>query len=248
MQAPVSEISTSAPTARGLSRENPLHIVGGGRATQMEVVYLIDRDRGAVESLSRTMSERGTRVVAFAAPAEYLRHLRTDSAACLVVDADQTDMGLLQPQSQLGGRTNPPVVITGSQSDVNSAVQAMKAGAIEFLTKPIDAEAMVVAVRTAFDQDRMLRRRRAELAELQVRFSRLTPREREVFSLIAGGLLNKQAAAHLGISDITVQIHRGQVMRKMEATSFAELVRFAVKLRIPCWREARKPSERHLIA
>lgn len=234
MQAMINEVPTSASNRGGLNGAYPVHVVARGSAGAPEVVYLIDQDPRVVESLSRTLSARGIFAVGFTSSADYLRHTRTDVAACLVLDADLADIHLLQLQSLFGSKINPPVVITGRQHDVIAAVQAMKAGAVEFLTKPIDADAMVGAVRTAFDHDRKQQRKRAELATLHLRFSRLTPREREVFSLIAGGLLNKQAAAHLGISDITVQIHRGQVMRKMEADSFAELVRMAVKLRIPC--------------
>jgi FixJ family two-component response regulator len=114
----------------------------------------------------------------------------------------------------------------------------MKAGAIEFLTKPVDLQALIAAVQTAFAQDRKLRRRKAELAELRERFSLLTPREREVLPLVLGGLLNKQAASILGISEVTLQIHRSQIMRKTQAESLAELVRMAMKLRIPYWRES----------
>ena len=234
MQAMINEIPTSASNRAGFNGAFPFHVVARGTAAALEVVYVLDQDPRVVESLSRTLAERGILVLGFTSSADYLSYTRTDAAACLVLDADLADIHLFQLQSQFGSKTNPPIVITGRPYDVIAAVQAMKAGAVEFLTKPIDGDAMVGAVRTAFDHDRKQRRKRAELATLQLRFSRLTPREREVFTLIAGGFLNKQAAAHLGISDITVQIHRGQVMRKMEAESFAELVRMAVKLRIPC--------------
>ena len=115
----------------------------------------------------------------------------------------------------------------------------MKAGAVEFLTKPVDLSALVAAVQMAFVQDRKQRRKKAEIAELEERFSQLTPREREVLPLVVGGLLNKQAASVLGISEVTLQIHRSQVMRKMAAESLADLVRMAMKLRIPYWREGR---------
>jgi FixJ family two-component response regulator len=114
----------------------------------------------------------------------------------------------------------------------------MKAGAIDFLTRPFDLPCLVAAVRAALAQDRKSRQKKAELAKLQERYSLLTPREREVLPLVVGGLLNKQAASILEISEVTLQIHRSQVMRKMQAASFADLVRMAVKLRVPHWREA----------
>jgi FixJ family two-component response regulator len=143
----------------------------------------------------------------------------------------------------MAGDACPPVVFICTHIDVPSAVRVVKAGAIELLTKPVDSTALLEAVLAALAHDRKLRQRRAELATLRERLVRLTPREREVLPLIVGGLLNKQAASVLGISEVTLQIHRSQVMRKMQAESLAELVRMAVKLRIPFWYDSRTRSD-----
>jgi FixJ family two-component response regulator len=138
----------------------------------------------------------------------------------------------------MSGRFSPPVIFMSGQADVPSSVKAIKAGALEFFLKPLDPERLRVAIQAAFVRDRAIRRKRAQLEQLKERHSRLTPRERDVLPLVVGGLLNKQAASLLGISEVTLQIHRSQVMRKMEATSLANLVRMAITLRIPEYRES----------
>ena len=153
------------------------------------------------------------------------------------------DVDGLELQRRLAEKSHPPIIFISGKCDIPSTVQAMKAGAIEFLTKPVDPLALLSAVGTAFAQDRRLRQKKAELVKLQQRLRLLTPRERDVFPLIVGGLLNKQAAAMLGISEVTLQIHRSQVMRKMKAESFADLVRMAIKLRIPHRREHQPSAE-----
>ncbi len=181
------------------------------------------------------LAEFGIKGVGLASASEYLNMVRRDAAACLILDMQLPDIRGLQLRLSEG--LHPPVVFISGECDIRSTVWAMKAGAMEVLSKPVDPSALIPAVRAAFAQDRRLRQRKAELAKLQQRLGLLTPREREVLPLIVGGLLNKQAAFLLGISEVTLQIHRGQVMRKMEAESFADLVRMAVKLRIPHRRE-----------
>jgi FixJ family two-component response regulator len=141
-------------------------------------------------------------------------------------------MNGLELQQELAGGDSPPIVFVTGHGDVPSSVRAMKAGAIEFLLKPFDTQELLRSIDVAILQDRDARVKRAELAELRRRYALLTPREREVLPLVVAGLLNKQTAAELGTSEITIQVHRGQIMRKMAAPSLAELVKMAGKLGI----------------
>ena len=171
-------------------------------------------------------------VVAFGSAAEYLAYPKPDLPACLVLDVELPDANGLDLQSQTG-QPHPQIVFITGHGDIPKSVRAMKAGAVDFLTKPLNESDLIRAIRAAITQDRIARRDRTELAELRRRLSCLTPREREVLPLVVSGLLNKQAAAELGISEITIQIHRGKIMKKMEAASLAELVRMAGRLEIP---------------
>jgi FixJ family two-component response regulator len=207
-----------------------------------EVVYLVDGPRNLRDNIVSFLAEIGITAIAFASAAEYLKSGRRDTAACVILNISLPDLSGLKLQRQLAEMANPPVIFISDRCDIASTVCAMKAGAIEFLTTPPDLAALVAAVKSAFAQDRRQRQQKAELVKLQERFSLLTPRERDVLPLIVGGLLNKQAASLLGISEVTLQIHRSQIMRKMRAESFADLVRMAVKLRIRYWR-ACPPSD-----
>jgi FixJ family two-component response regulator len=198
-----------------------------------EMVYLVDDDTRVREALSELLDSLKIEHVTFGSAAEYLSFERSDSCACLVLDVQLPDINGLDLQRQLANESSPPIIFISGHGDVPSTVRAMKAGAIEFLTKPIDPDAFVAAIRAAFSKDLEQRHKMAELASLRRRFALLTPREREVLPLIAGGMLNKQAAGALGISEVTVQVHRGQIMKKMEAESFADLVRMAGKLGFP---------------
>jgi len=209
-----------------------------------DVVYLVDADSDVRDEISEFLAASEMKVVAFASAREYLECARRDSAACVILDVGLTGIGGLEFQRTVAERSNTPVIFIGDRFDVAAAVSAMKAGAIELLTKPLDLPALAAAVGAALAQDRKQRQRKTELAKLQARFSLLTPREREVLPLVVGGLLNKQAASVLGISEVTLQIHRSQVMRKMQAESLADLVRMAVKLRIPYWRGPSPEGER----
>ena len=203
-----------------------------------DVIYLVDADSRVRKEISSCFAALDMKVIGFSSAAEYLSFAGRDSAACVILDTHLPDLSGLELQRRLAEKSNPPVIFISDQCDIAATVHAMKAGAMEFLTKPLDRKALIAAVRAALAQDRKQRQRRAELAKLQECFSQLTQREREVLSLIVGGLLNKQAASVLGISAVTLQIHRGQAMRKMQAESFAELVRMAMKLRLPYWRES----------
>ena len=142
------------------------------------------------------------------------------------------DINGLELQRKLLSSSSPPIVFISGNADVPASVTAMKAGAIEFLTKPVDISDLLAAIRLGFSKDRRRRQNAAELAVLQERLSSLTRREREVLPLVTQGMLNKQAASLLGVSEVTLQVHRGQIMRKMKADSFADLVRTAARLRI----------------
>jgi FixJ family two-component response regulator len=198
-----------------------------------EVVYLVDDDPKVREALSELFTSLNIAHVVFATAVEYLSYERSDTCACLVLDVQMPDISGLDLQQRLRDGDSPPIIFISGYGDVPSTVRAMKGGAIEFLTKPVSPEALAAAIRVAFTKDLVQRQMRAELFSLQRRFALLTPRERDVFPLIVEGMLNKQAAAILGISEVTLQVHRGQIMRKMEADSFADLVRMAAKLGLP---------------
>jgi FixJ family two-component response regulator len=173
----------------------------------------------------------------FAAAADYIAYARPDLPACLLLDVELPDINGLDFQRQLSRDVHPPIVFITGHGDIPSSVRAIQGGAVDFLTKPVAENDLVVAIRTAIDRDRKQRSARAERAELDRRFAALTPREREVLQFVVSGFLNKQSAAELGISEITLQIHRGKIMRKMQAESLADLVRIAEKLQIPVIRE-----------
>jgi FixJ family two-component response regulator len=193
----------------------------------------VDDDPRVREAVSLLLSSFDIRTVTFGSAAEYVAYPRPDAAACLVLDLELPDVSGLELQSQLGQGDHPPNVFGTGHADVPSSVRAMKSGAVDFLTKPFKEEDLMRAIESALAQNREARRNRVELAGLRRRLSLLTPREREVLPLVVSGLLNKQAAAQLGISEITLQIHRSSIMRKMEAASLPELVRMAGALEIP---------------
>jgi FixJ family two-component response regulator len=199
---------------------------------QSETVFIVDDDFRVREALADLFASRNLHSVAFASAAEYLRLANPSGPSCLVLDVSLPDINGLDLQSSLAGNSHPPIVFISGQGDVPSSVRAMKAGAIDFLTKPWREEDLLQAVRVALERDRQQRRNKAASMELEGRLGTLTPREREVLPLVARGLLNKEAAAQLGISEVTLQIHRSKIMRKMKAASLADLVRMAAKLGI----------------
>ena len=197
------------------------------------IVLVVDDDRRIRESLTELLSSFDMHAVAFGTAAEYLAYSQPDVPACLILDVELPDINGLELQSRMAQGEHPHIVFITGHGDIPSSVRAIKAGAVDFLPKPFDSAELMRAVTTALTQNRDARRVRAELAELHRRVSSLTPREREVLPLVASGLLNKQAAAELGISEVTLQIHRGNLMKKMDAGSLADLVRMAGVLEIP---------------
>jgi FixJ family two-component response regulator len=196
------------------------------------VIYVLDDDYRVREALSSLLLSLGHRVKTFASAAEYLEFKKPDGPGCLILDLELPGMSGLELQQEIAGEHAPPIIFITGHGDVPSSVRAMKAGAVEFLLKPFDNAELAKSIDAAIVQDREARTKRAEMADLRKRYALLTPREREVLPLVVAGLLNKQTAAELGTSEITVQVHRGQIMRKMAASSLADLVKMAGKLGI----------------
>jgi FixJ family two-component response regulator len=197
-----------------------------------ELVYIVDDEATVGEALSTLLRANGKRVHIFTSGQDFLDFARQDSCACLILDLKMPGLGGLEVQKLISAKTSIPVIFLTGRGDIPSTVRAMKGGAIDFLTKPVDEEALLASVERALGQDRAHRQEAMEHARLVARYESLTPREREVLPLLARGLLNKQAAFELGITEYTVQIHRGHIMRKMEADSFATLVKLAGKLKV----------------
>jgi FixJ family two-component response regulator len=193
----------------------------------------VDDDRRIRESLCALLSAFDLRAVAFGTAADYITHAKPDVPACLILDVELPDINGLDLQSQIAQGNHPPIVFITGHGDIPASVRAIKAGAVDFLTKPFREEDLLRAIYAAIAQDREARRTRVDLAKLKQRLGSLTPREHEVLPLVVSGLLNKQAAAKLGISETTLQIHRSNIMKKMGAASLADLVRMAGTLEIP---------------
>jgi FixJ family two-component response regulator len=194
------------------------------------VVFVVDDDISVRESLELLIQNAGWKPETFASPQEFLLRPRVAVPCCLVLDVSLPGLNGLELQQQLAERTDMPIIFITGYGDVPMSVRAMKAGAVEFLTKPFRDDVLIDAIRGAIDRSRAALRREADMREVRECYAALTPREREVMGLVVSGLLNKQVGSELGISEITVKAHRGQMMRKMKADSLPDLVTMAAKL------------------
>ncbi len=197
------------------------------------IVFIVDDDERIREALCELIESHGMRAMAYGSAGEYVQADKPDVPASLILDVELPDINGLDLQRQIAGGVHPPIVFITGHGDIPSSVRAIKHGAVDFLTKPFRDDDLMSAVISGIEQDRQARLSRADASALQARYETLTSREKEVLPLVVSGLLNKQAAAELGISEVTLQIHRRNVMQKMAAPSLADLVRMAERLQIP---------------
>jgi FixJ family two-component response regulator len=195
------------------------------------LVFVVDDDVWLRESLETLIRDEGWQPETFASAQEFLDRPRTFTPSCLVLDISLPGLNGLELQKRVAvERTDMPIIFITGHGDIPMSVGAMKAGAVEFLTKPFNDEVLLTAIRQALERSRLALAQEAELQGLRKRYASLTPRERDVMALVVSGLLNKQVAGELGITESTVKAHRGQVMQKMKANSVADLVKMTARL------------------
>jgi FixJ family two-component response regulator len=200
-------------------------------SSTVPIVFIVDDDVSIRQSMELLVRDENWKPETFASAQEFLDHPRKHVPSCLLLDLSLPGLNGLELQKQLTAKhIDMPIIFITGHGDVPQSVQAMKAGALEFLTKPVNPEVLVTAIRNAIKRSSTALAENAELQELQDRYDSLTSRERQVMELVVAGLLNKQVGGELGISEITVKAHRGQVMQKMKANSLADLVRMAARL------------------
>jgi FixJ family two-component response regulator len=202
-------------------------------AESTPIVFVVDDDISVREALELLLKDAGWQPLMFESAPSFLAHPRPNAPSCLVLDVTLPGLNGLELQKQLADRTDMPIIFITGYGDVPMSVQAMKAGAVEFLTKPFNDSALLDAIRHAIERSRATLAHESELQALRSLYASLTPREKEVMALVVSGLLNKQIGGELGITEITVKAHRGQVMRKMNAGSLADLVTMAARLGLP---------------
>jgi FixJ family two-component response regulator len=205
-------------------------IMLGSPRTATPTVFIVDDDISVRESLESLIAEAGWRPEAFASAQEFLARPRSLQPGCLVLDLSLPDINGLELQQRIADRTNLPIIFITGHGDVPSTVRAMKAGAVEFLTKPFGPDVLLSAIRSAIERSRTSLDDEADLLTLRIRYQSLSARERQVMALVVLGQMNKRVGGELGISEVTVKAHRGRMMRKMKARSLAELVNMAGRL------------------
>jgi FixJ family two-component response regulator len=229
----MTPLRTENIARRGYTANSPIDAGSIEVATMPEappIVFVVDDDVSVRESLELLIKTAGWQPETFASAQEFLVRRRPMVPCCLVLDVTLPGLSGLDLQPQLAERTDMPIIFITGHGDVPMTVQAMKAGAVEFLTKPFNDDVLLDAIRAAIERSRVALRQESEMRVLRGGLASLTPREREVMALVVSGLLNKQVGGELGISEITVKAHRGQVMRKMKADSLPDLVTMAARL------------------
>src|SRR5499427_8875153 len=231
-----NEVHQCKPWGSTMSLARTLgHEVGSSpMATAKPIVFIVDDDAWVRESLETLIRDEGLQPETFASAREFLDRPRAVTPSCLVLDISLPGLNGLELQKRVAvERTDMPIIFITGHGDIPMSVGAMKAGAVEFLTKPFNDEVLLTSIRQALERSRLALAQEAEMQELRDRYASLTPREMQVMALVVSGLLNKQVGGELGITESTVKVHRSHVMRKMNADSLADLVTMAARLGVP---------------